>query len=242
MVGFRQEGGIVGAGQVIGVIGSAGAGASALVAAMMEGRNRELESGAFVREQLTALGIPDVYASQITDGGNFVRGWGMRTTRDGRRLLHPGMDIGGAGTQGTIVRAARSGVVEHSGQKRGYGEAILLRHSDGSSTLYAHLNERGVQRGSVVQGGSPIGRMGRTSGLGRMPANPADRGGRRDPRCQHFASMGPHLHFSVHGTRARKLPASVRFTISTPREGTFGIDPVRWAGSHGVRLSATSRT
>jgi murein DD-endopeptidase MepM/ murein hydrolase activator NlpD len=208
---------------------------------MMEGRNRELESGTFVSEQLQALHIPDVYATHICDGGNFVRGWGMRTTSDGRRLLHPGMDIGGAGTQGTVVRAARSGVVEHSGQKRGYGEAILLRHSDGSSTLYAHLNDRLVRRGSVVRGGSPIGQMGRTSGIGRKPRNPAEQGSARDPRCQHFAQMGPHLHFSVHGVQPRKLPASVRFTISTPREGQFGMDPVQWAGRHGIRTSATAR-
>lgn len=232
----------MGAGQVIGVIGSAGAGVSALVAAMMEGRNRDLESGAFVQEQLASLQIPDVYAQHICDRGNFVRGWGMRTTSDGRQLLHPGMDIGGAGTQGAVVRAARSGVVEHSGQKNGYGEAILLRHPDGASTLYAHLNNRLVRRGSVVQGGSPIGQMGRTSGIGRMPRNPADQGSARDPRCQHFAGMGSHLHFSVHGARARKLPASTRFVISTPREGRFGMDPVQWAGAHGIRTSATARS
>lgn len=231
----------MGAGQVISVIGTAGAGTSAIVAALMEGRNRDLESGVFVAEQLQTLSIPDVYAHHICDGGNFVRGWGMRVTSDGRRLLHPGMDIGGAGTQGTVVRAARSGVVEHSGQKNGYGEAILLRHSDGSTSLYGHLNDRLVRRGSVVQGGSPIGRMGRTSGIGRKPRDPAAQGSARDPRCQRFSGMGPHLHFSIHGLQRRKLPASIRFTISTPREGRFGTDPIEWAGSHGVRTSATAR-
>lgn len=229
----------MGAGQVAGVIGAAGTGATALVAALMEGRSQDLESGQFVRENLAAMGIPDVYASHITDRGNFVRGWGMRRTSDGRDLLHPGIDIGAE--QGTNVRAMRSGVVEHSGQKNGYGEAILLRHSDGSSSLYAHMNDRLVERGALVQGGSLIGRMGRTSGAGHKPADPSLQGTASDPRCRHFPQMGPHLHMSIHGTGPRKLPANVRFTISTPFESRFGVDPVQFLGSHGVRYSAAPR-
>ncbi len=230
----------MGAGQVIGVIGAAGTGAAAIVAAMMEGRNRELESGSFVREQLAALGIQDVWAQHLCDAGNFVRGWGMRTTSDGRQLNHPGMDI--AGAQGTAVRVLRSGVVEHSGLKNGYGEAILVRHSDGMTSLYAHLNDRLVERGAIVQGGSPIGRMGRTSGIGQKPTDPSIQGTARDPRCQHFRSMGVHTHISIHGTGARKLPASMTFAISTPVEDRFGVDPVRFIGSPDVRVrySATA--
>jgi murein DD-endopeptidase MepM/ murein hydrolase activator NlpD len=204
----------------------------------MEGRSRDLESGAFVRENLAAVNIPDVYARHIVDSGNFVRGWGMRVTQDGRDLLHPGIDI--ASEQGTVVRAFRSGVVEHSAQKNGYGEAILLRHSDGSSSLYAHLNDRLVERGALVQGGSPIARMGRTSGTGAKPRDVSQQGTGRDPRCQHFPSMGPHLHFSLHGMGPRKLPSNVRFTISTPYESQFGTDPMQVLGARGVRYSATA--
>lgn len=229
----------MGAGQVAGVIGAAGTGATALVAALMEGRSRDLESGQFVRESLATLGIPDVWATHICDRGNFVRGWGMRQTSDGRDLLHPGIDIGA--DQGTNVRAMRSGVVEHSGQKNGYGEAILLRHSDGSTSLYGHLNDRLVERGAVVQGGSLIGRMGRTSGTGRKPSNPAEQGTARDPRCRHFAQMGVHTHMSIHGTGPQKLPSNVRFTVSTPLESHYGVDPVQYLGAHGVSYSAAPR-
>lgn len=230
----------MGAGTVVSVIGAAGTGVTALVAALMEGRSQDLESGEFVRENLASMGVPDVYATHICDSGNFVRGWGMRETRDGRQLLHPGIDI--AGEQGTVIRAWRSAVVEHSGQKNGYGESLLLRHSDGSTSLYAHLNDRLVERGAIVQGGSPIAMMGRTSGTGRKPRAAAAQGGPRDPRCRRFAQMGPHLHFSLHGLAGRpKLPASVRFTVSTPYEGRFGTDPVQVLGARGVRYSATSR-
>jgi hypothetical protein len=247
----------MGVGQVIGAGAAGTAGVATLIAAMMEGRSRDLESGQFVREQITTLGYPDVYADSIIDNGSLVRGWGMRTTQDGRRLLHPGMDIvlaqgqpttytGLRRGQGTYVKAARTGVVEHSGQLGGYGEAMLLRHPDGSSTFYGHLNDRLFPRGTIVQGGTPIGRLGRTSSRGRKPRDPAIQGTQRDPRTGNPnpvrrregvpSSMGAHLHFSVHGLGARKLPATARFGVTTGIEGRFGSDPVQWAGGHGIRV------
>lgn len=248
----------MGVGQAVAIVGATGGAAATLVAALMEGRNRDMESGQFVQEQLSALGYPDVYSRRIVDNGRIVRGWGMRTTQDGRQLLHPGMDIvlspeqpspytDARRGQGTNVYAARTGVVEHSGQLGGYGEAMLLRHADGSTTFYGHLNDRLLPRGAVVQGGTPIARMGRTSSRGRKPRNPALQGTQNDPRTGNPnpvlrqrgvpSSMGAHLHFSVGGVgRRRKLPATTAFRVTTGIEGRHGVDPVQWAGEHGISV------
>lgn len=238
----------MGVGQVIGVIGVTGSAATALLASMMQRRAGDIQSGAFVRENLAAQNIPDIWAPYIASRGRFQRGWGMRTTSGGDNRPHGAVDI--CGPQGSIIHAMRSGLVEHSGQLSGYGEAILLRHVDGSSSLYAHLNERGVEQGALVQGGSPIGVMGRTSTTGAKPADPQMQGSPRvvrqtplqtqDPRCSQFASMGVHTHFSIHGTQADKLPHSSIFnrTISSDKEWRYGTDPETYLGAHGVRLFA----
>ena len=176
----------------------------------------------------------------------------MRTTSGGDNRPHGAVDI--CGPQGSIIYAMRSGLVEHSGQVPGYGEAILLRHVDGSSSLYAHLNERGVQQGALVQGGSPIAVMGRTSNPGSKPTDPQIQGSPRvvsqnplrtqDPRCSQFASMGIHTHFSIHGTGEQKLPHSAFFnrTVSSNKEWQYGTDPETYLGAHGVRLFAQEVT
>lgn len=235
-------------GQVIGVVGVTGTAATALLARLMQRRAQDIENGNFVRENLAAQGIPDVWAPYIASRGRFQRGWGMRTTSGGDNRPHGAIDI--CGPQGSVIKAMRSGLVEHSGQLNGYGEAILLRHVDGSTSLYAHLNERGVEQGALVQGGSPIAVMGRTSTSGRKPANPQIQGSplvvrqnpiqTQDPRCSQFPNMGVHTHFSVHGVGEEKLPHSSRFnqTISSDKEWRYGIDPQTYLGQHGVRMFA----
>lgn len=236
-------------GQVIGVVGVTGTAATALVTSLMRNRARSIEDGAFVREALAAQNIPDIWASHIVSRGRFQRGWGMRTTSQGERRPHGAIDI--CGPQGSIVYALRSGLVEHSGQSNGYGEAILLRHADGSSSLYAHLNERGVQQGALVQGGSPIAIMGRTSTVGHKPTNPQHQGSPRvisqnplrvqDPRCNEFPNMGVHVHFSIHGTNAEKLPHTALFrrAVSSDKEWRYGVDPLEFLGAQGIRMFTT---
>lgn len=244
-------------GQTLGVIGVTGTAATAALAGVMQQRARAIQSGAFVRENLASHNIPDVWAPYIVSRGRFSRAFGMRTTSGGVERPHSGIDI--CGPQGAIVYAMRSGLVEHSGQTNGYGEAILIRHVDGSTALYAHMNERGVQQGALVQGGSPIGIMGRTSNTGSMPADPQIQGSPRvirqnpirtqDPRCSRFPSMGIHIHFSIHGVQTaplditppkEPLPHSSIFwrNISTDLEARHGIDPIPYLGAHGVRVSA----
>lgn len=82
---------------------------------------------------------------------------------------------------GTPIRAAAAGEVmvsRSSGWNGGYGNYIVIRHSNGAQTLYAHLSRNDVGVGAYVSQGQVIGAMGNT---GR--------------------STGPHLHFEVRGAR-----------------------------------------
>ncbi len=99
----------------------------------------------------------------------------------GRAGNHTGIDI--PASRNTEIYAAKSGVVITSTYNSGgYGQYIVISHSDGTSTLYAHMVQ-GSQRvsvGDVVSQGQVIGGVGTT---GR--------------------STGNHLHFEVriNGTR-----------------------------------------
>lgn len=211
--------------------------ATALAVRLMQNRSNDITNGNFTREQMQAHGIADIWTPQLVHTGRSTRGWGMRTTSDGRQRPHGGQDV--CGPQGSIVYALRSGLVEYSGQVSGYGECLLLRHIDGSTSLYAHLNERGVEKGMLVQGGSPIATMGRTSGSGRKPADRMLQGGPMDPRCRHFANMGIHLHFSTHGHGGQKLPHRMTFgqTVGSDNEWRYGADPAQFLGARGIRIA-----
>ncbi len=97
--------------------------------------------------------------------------------RNGRR--HDGIDI--RGRTGTPIKAAAKGKVVFSGKMRGYGNIILVRHSDDFFSAYAHNNRNRVKKGQEVKQGQVIGDVGRT---GR--------------------ATGSHLHFEIrHGQTAR---------------------------------------
>lgn len=88
--------------------------------------------------------------------GTVSSGFGWRS---GRR--HEGIDILAPG--GAEVRAAGFGVVLYAGDgMRGYGNAIILDHGDGVTTLYGHLRRFRVRSGDAVASGSVIGTVGET--------------------------------------------------------------------------------
>jgi murein DD-endopeptidase MepM/ murein hydrolase activator NlpD len=65
--------------------------------------------------------------------------------------------------KGTKVRSAGYGMVLYAGNgMRGYGNAIVLDHGDGITTLYGHLNSYRVKSGDVIAAGSVIGAVGDT--------------------------------------------------------------------------------
>lgn len=90
----------------------------------------------------------------------------------GTQRLHTGIDIGA--DYGDAVRAADGGVVIHSDWMGGYGNAVIIDHGNGISTLYAHNSQLVVSEGQTVAKGQTISRAGSTG-----------------------YSTGPHLHFEV---------------------------------------------
>ncbi len=94
--------------------------------------------------------------------GTISSGYGPRNGR-----MHEGIDI--LAPEGTPVRAAGYGVVLYAGDgMRGYGNAVILDHGDGITTLYAHLKDFHVESGDVVAAGSVIGEVGDTGNATTM--------------------------------------------------------------------------
>ncbi len=89
-----------------------------------------------------------------------------------------GVDL--AGKTGEAILAAADGVVviSRSGWNGGYGKYIIIEHSNGTQTVYGHMNALYVEEGMRVRSGQKIGENGNT---GR--------------------STGPHLHFEVRGAK-----------------------------------------
>ncbi len=85
---------------------------------------------------------------------------------------HKGIDIGAS--YGTSIWAAASGTVTLASWNGGYGNCVIVSHSNGYSTLYAHMSSIAVSAGQTVSQGQVLGYVGSTGN-----------------------STGPHLHFGV---------------------------------------------
>ena len=100
------------------------------------------------------------------------------------RQFHNGLDIGAP--MGAPVRAAMSGRVSTVGWDDILGNYIIISHSSGYRTLYAHLSQTRVRAGAYVGTGERIGDVGST-GL----------------------STGPHVHFTVFRNNSAVNPRSL---------------------------------
>lgn len=90
----------------------------------------------------------------------------------GYSRFHAGTDFGAA--YGSPIVAASTGVVIMAGWYGGYGNAVIIDHGGGLTTLYGHASRLNVSEGEAVRKGDAIAAVGST-GL----------------------STGPHLHFEV---------------------------------------------
>jgi murein DD-endopeptidase MepM/ murein hydrolase activator NlpD len=67
---------------------------------------------------------------------------------------------------GTPVMAAMEGTVAYAGNElAGFGNLVLIRHSNGWVTAYAHNEELLVSRGDTVTRGQVIARAGQTGNV-----------------------------------------------------------------------------
>lgn len=98
-------------------------------------------------------------------------GW-RRSPLTGQRVYHEGVDL--AAGFNDPVHSCWDGTVSFVGQKPGYGNVVVVEHSGGWESVYAHNNESAVKTGDAVKAGQKIASVGST---GR--------------------STGPHLHFEI---------------------------------------------
>ncbi|MDT9697254.1 M23 family metallopeptidase [Streptomyces sp. P17] len=96
------------------------------------------------------------------------------------KSTHSGQDF--AVPSGTQVRAARGGtVVKAGGNGAGdgpaYGNAVVIKHGNGTYSQYAHLSKVQVKAGQIVKTGQRIALSGNTGN-----------------------SSGPHLHLEIRKT------------------------------------------
>lgn len=92
--------------------------------------------------------------------GKVVSGFGPKTGG----LHNDGINI--AAPRGAPVLAADAGTVVYTGNElEGYGNLVLIRHSDGMITAYAHLAAIHVTRGAAVMRGQTIGTVGSTGSV-----------------------------------------------------------------------------
>ncbi len=103
--------------------------------------------------------------------GRITSKFGMRFHPIRKRTkLHTGVDI--AAPTGTPIRASAAGIVISAGWAGAYGNAVILQHGGGISTLYGHCSRVLVKKGQKVNKGQVIAKVGSTG-----------------------YSTGPHCHF-----------------------------------------------
>ena len=138
------------------------------------------------------------------------------STADSKRLYtsgtHNGVDFGIP--TGTPVKAVLAGTVTATGNTDlqpgcySYGKWVLLKHSNGLSTLYGHFSAISVAPGTSVDVGDIIGLSGNTG-----------------------YSTGPHLHltvFATQGMRVQIYSSSIgckQVTIPIADKGAY-LDPM----------------
>jgi len=79
-------------------------------------------------------------------------------------LYNDGINIKAANNQ--IVKASQDGVVAYVGNElKGYGNLIIIKHSGGWITAYAHLLNTNVKKGLEVKKGQKIAIAGATGNV-----------------------------------------------------------------------------
>ena len=118
---------------------------------------RNMGSGRYANGLITAG-----YGARDAQGGNW----------DSTGGVHQGTDYNVK--VGTSVVATKDGIVSNATLSADYGQAIIIDHEDGFSTVYAHLSNKQVSPGTRVLQGQEIGKSGKSGN-----------------------ASGPHLHYEV---------------------------------------------
>jgi murein DD-endopeptidase MepM/ murein hydrolase activator NlpD len=128
--------------------------------------------GARMRSEDLKLALGELFIYPIR--GRLTSPYGWRNDPiSGVRRFHAALDL--AAPIGVPVKAAMDGRVSAVGMNATYGKFIILSHSGGYQTMYAHLNAVSVKQEDYADQGAKIGEVGNTG-----------------------YSTGPHLHFAVY--------------------------------------------
>ncbi|MFF5982758.1 M23 family metallopeptidase [Streptomyces olindensis] len=105
---------------------------------------------------------------------SFAQNGGMwQSTHSGQDYAVPSGTQVVAAHGGTVVKAGGNG----AGDGPAYGNAVVIKHGNGTYSQYAHLSKVKVKAGQIVKTGQEIARSGNTGN-----------------------SSGPHLHFEIRTT------------------------------------------
>ncbi|RZA19076.1 MAG: hypothetical protein EOP93_09715 [Lysobacteraceae bacterium] len=114
----------------------------------------------------------------------------------GRMRGHMGIDY--AAGSGTPIMAAGDARVEFVGRKGGYGNAVILNHGGGRTTLYGHMSRfANVRPGQRIAQGTTIGYVGSTG-----------------------MSTGPHLHYEFRVNGVHMNPLKMTLPPPEPLNGS----------------------
>jgi murein DD-endopeptidase MepM/ murein hydrolase activator NlpD len=131
------------------------------------------------------------------DGARISSGFGYRRHPVlGYARAHKGIDF--AVPSGTPVMAAGDGLVASAGRNAGYGNLLVINHTNGYATAYGHLSRfaPGIHAGSRVRQGQLVAYSGNT-GL----------------------STGPHLHYEIRVKGVQQNPNKVKIATGRKLEG-----------------------
>jgi murein DD-endopeptidase MepM/ murein hydrolase activator NlpD len=167
--------------------------AAVVFAATVSGADDRSSSSKTAARLASQLGLGTRMAATLLLNGGFPSSWISAAGGDtpphrlewplpGRRLgrgfgsddgKHEAVDV--TAPKGTDVRCMAAGIVGYAGDElKGYGNVMLVIHSGGWVTLYAHLSELDARPGQRLVTGEVLGKVGSTG-----------------------ISKGPHLHFEL---------------------------------------------
>ena len=133
------------------------------------------------------------------------------------KRMHKGVDIG-IRMNDTIYAAFDGKVRLTNYEARGYGNYVIMRHSNGLETVYGHLNKFLVKQDQTVRAGQPIALGGST---GR--------------------STGPHLHFETrYKAYAFNPQAIVDITNKRTHGNTYAFSKSTYTQSYSGRTYASA--
>ncbi len=131
-----------------------------------KGKAKSIETTTRVAATGSISGMP----LSIPVNGSITSRFGARGSS--RSSAHTGLDI--ATSSGTGIRPISAGTVSYAGYKGSYGNLIIVDHSNGIQSYYAHCSALYVSSGQSVDTNSTIGAVGSTGN-----------------------STGPHLHLEI---------------------------------------------